>query len=971
VLLLGEIAGLAGGASLKSVGPDGGVVLGVQASEKLVQAAIGANNLLALERGTWSFPLSMAVNNAFGWGESIHAEATTGRDIGNFFNGTGKLQAYGAGINLPILADGLALSAGVTGVRTNPTVPPFTFIFPNEKEATKYQKTYARLTYPLLLSLRNTVRVQLGYDHVDYQVNVYPFPSYLDLANGPFFSLSRDRYDDLRVAGEWITRFPWELGGQSTLAMFFIKGLGGRGASQGEAIPLSRPFSSPTFSKLRVDWRVVQPLPEQFLVSAFVKAQTSFGASLMLPENLSLDGPDGVSGFAAGSLNVDRGVAGRIELGRTFKADFDTTSFVATPYLFAAAGRGVHEAPFFSLPPFPSEKRFMRAEAYGGGVRADVNLFGSQTTQESVAIEFARTHSNIPLRENGYRTNFSYTMRYGGTPFALPAPTRRGSDGAPLWTGLYAGLNAGYSAGGSANAMGAAPIFTFLDAAGSFSQASSLAGTTRNKAASGGFVGGAQFGANAQFDRVLVGLETDLQGAGIRSRSNPRGSGVATDGFGLAFVNSAADTESTVNWLGTVRARAGFLVTPRLLAYGTGGFAYGGVSTHSLLSQLWTGAVAGPVIRPTGARNDGATVRGGYTAGAGLEWMFGPHITVKGEYLYYNLGAVQSSAGLLATAFPGPVGAVVFNVAGVRSQSRLDGHIFRLGLNYHFNALDPEAPLASRFTKGPLAARTERARRWGGFYAGLNAGYGWGLSNGLTTVAAPAANALDVALGAPFGAASAAAATGLVKPSVHGALAGGQIGYTLPLSAFALGAEADISGAGIRGRAAGLGLGATALGGLNTVLSANEAVKTVDWLATARARVGFFATQKLLAYGTAGLAAGGVTAQTAINQQWGGAAGDFLATTGATGRYSGVKVGWTAGAGVEWMFAPELSLKAEYLYYDLGSAQFANSALGTSFVAVNTTSSQTRARFNGQLARVGLNYHFNMPGVTDPIVTRY
>lgn len=33
-----------------------------------------------------------------------------------------------------------------------------------------------------------------------------------------------------------------------------------------------------------------------------------------------------------------------------------------------------------------------------------------------------------------------------------------------------------------------------------------------------------------------------------------------------------------------------------------------------------------------------------------------------------------------------------------------------------------------------------------------------------------------------------------------------------------------------------------------------------------------------------------------------------------------MRLGWSAGASVEWMFNPKWSVKAEYLYYDLGTA---------------------------------------------------
>ena len=40
------------------------------------------------------------------------------------------------------------------------------------------------------------------------------------------------------------------------------------------------------------------------------------------------------------------------------------------------------------------------------------------------------------------------------------------------------------------------------------------------------------------------------------------------------------------------------------------------------------------------------------------------------------------------------------------------------------------------------------------------------------------------------------------------------------------------------------------------------------------------------------------------------------------GSFSNSRVGWTAGGGVEWLFAPNWSVKVEYLYYDLGSVTY-------------------------------------------------
>jgi outer membrane immunogenic protein len=72
------------------------------------------------------------------------------------------------------------------------------------------------------------------------------------------------------------------------------------------------------------------------------------------------------------------------------------------------------------------------------------------------------------------------------------------------------------------------------------------------------------------------------------------------------------------------------------------------------------------------------------------------------------------------------------------------------------------------------------------------------------------------------------------------------------------------------------------------------------------------------------------------------------------------------------MFAPNWSAKVEYLYYDLGSANYAT---GTSLFcgpacSVNglfaSTTGTTSLRYNGSIVRAGINWHFN-----GPILARY
>jgi outer membrane immunogenic protein len=65
--------------------------------------------------------------------------------------------------------------------------------------------------------------------------------------------------------------------------------------------------------------------------------------------------------------------------------------------------------------------------------------------------------------------------------------------------------------------------------------------------------------------------------------------------------------------------------------------------------------------------------------------------------------------------------------------------------------------------------------------------------------------------------------------------------------------------------------------------------------------------------------------------------------------------GWTAGAGVEWQFTPAWSIKAEYLFVDLGKAQ--TSAITYSYSS-NTSTLTSTLNERENVVRFGFNYRF-------------
>lgn len=263
-----------------------------------------------------------------------------------------------------------------------------------------------------------------------------------------------------------------------------------------------------------------------------------------------------------------------------------------------------------------------------------------------------------------------------GSAFAADLPSHKAPPPPPppppapaLWTGCYVGLNAGWTWGDHNQVSNQS-----IDSEGA-------TGLTTTYAASNapldGFIGGGQAGCNYQFpgSSFVLGLETDIQG----TTASGHGAAAGLGAVGPNALLTVFDNHRRLDYLGTVRGRLGFLITPTLEVYGTGGLAYGGVTANTSAFSFWSpfGQFGG------GAGNFSGTLVG-WTAGAGVEWMFMPNWSAKAEYLHYNLGHANWTTSWLV---PGNFGGVGANFAV--SRATFDGHIVRLGVNYHFNAAPP------------------------------------------------------------------------------------------------------------------------------------------------------------------------------------------------------------------------------------------------------------------------------------------
>jgi outer membrane immunogenic protein len=272
-------------------------------------------------------------------------------------------------------------------------------------------------------------------------------------------------------------------------------------------------------------------------------------------------------------------------------------------------------------------------------------------------------------------------------PVILPPP--------PIftWTGFYVGLNAGGTWSNSAREnTTAVPLFAAPTFATELTLSSALA-TTSVPISTSGFIGGGQIGYNYQFaNNFVAGIEADIQGVAASNRTDTVfGSGVPV-GFPAETINSTVTARERIDYIGTVRGRLGFTITPTFLVYGTGGLAYGGVNSSVAISQqnLPAGSTIGAPFSSFGSLSN---TRVGWTAGGGLEWLFAPNWSVKVEYLYYDLSTATFALSPLTNTFT--TGGVVYSSAPF-AKTRFTGNIVRAGLNYHFNLWGP-APVVAKY----------------------------------------------------------------------------------------------------------------------------------------------------------------------------------------------------------------------------------------------------------------------------------
>ncbi|MFN3891465.1 MAG: outer membrane protein [Beijerinckiaceae bacterium] len=191
------------------------------------------------------------------------------------------------------------------------------------------------------------------------------------------------------------------------------------------------------------------------------------------------------------------------------------------------------------------------------------------------------------------------------------------------WTGFYIGANAGYG-WGSLGGLGDA-TFGKPD----------------------GFALGGTVGYNHQINQFVLGVEGDINWTNMSST----GRTIALVGAPPAA--STVGNTADVNWMGTLRARAGF-AADRALLYVTGGYA--GASMDLKYNDVTLGV---------GGKD--SSWRNGWALGGGIEYAFTRNVSAKTEYLYTSFGSQT-----------------VFGGTPYVSRAELSTSLVRAGVNYRF-----------------------------------------------------------------------------------------------------------------------------------------------------------------------------------------------------------------------------------------------------------------------------------------------
>ncbi|RDV03408.1 TonB-dependent receptor domain-containing protein [Undibacter mobilis] len=282
------------------------------------------------------------------------------------------------------------------------------------------------------------------------------------------------------------------------------------------------------------------------------------------------------------------------------------------------------------------------------------------------------------------------------------------------------------------------------------------------------------------------------------------------------------------------------------------------------------------------------------------------------------------------------------------------GRTLRFGMTGKFGGAEPASPASL----GRVFAPARTAANWSGFYAGVNGAYNYADITGRTTQ-------LDGTSGRYGASESPDFNLDAMSFGIH---AGFNHQF---VNRMVVGVEADIAKTQMSGSQITYATeGATENFGSNLFRQRQyEAVQkeSVQWLSTLRGRLGYAVNDRLMVYGTGGLA---FMRHDAERTQYATVSRSFTTTAATfTEEASRTRTGYVIGGGLEYALDKSWSLKGEYLlarFAEEGPMVFANAKAGVVDannygypVTANTvTGRRVFSKVDIPMIRLGVNYRF-------------
>lgn len=234
--------------------------------------------------------------------------------------------------------------------------------------------------------------------------------------------------------------------------------------------------------------------------------------------------------------------------------------------------------------------------------------------------------------------------------------------------GLYFGINGGYGGGDNLSST------SMISSSGVF-------GTSQSTSRLGGPLAGGQIGYNfLSSKQFMLGIETDFDWANISDQN-----GGTTNFFSTAtYQTTGQAAQNGLNWIGSTRLRAGYLVGS-FMPYLTGGLAYGMTVAQANVNSIQP-ISGGAYVQ--WFNSNFSKISAGWIAGAGVEYAIDRNWSLATEYLYTQVGSAPPNI----TTFVYFPGQTPFALVAYGQNSQIGAHQVRFGVNYHPHFFEEPAP---------------------------------------------------------------------------------------------------------------------------------------------------------------------------------------------------------------------------------------------------------------------------------------